>query len=281
MNVTKAPAGKKIIALWGGCVKIRHTLMSTIRSLSLSLLLAFVSLGVVSSLEAVNAEDWTLESVLKKVEEANGGIDAIESVTNLRVRGEIVTPDMAYDFLLLKKRPNMVRIHLMFPGRSVENGFDGKKAWRRVWIKGVDRVEELSGADLAKTNLDLDFDGPLIGEALPGMEREFEGVERIDRVDYFIVLVKGEHVITRHYIDSRNFREWKTVREVYEDGEVVSTATSIYSDYQRHKTIWLAHRIRRILSDGSEETVVITEAEVDPGILDRAFAIPRQWSSAS
>ena len=281
MNATKAPAGKKIVALWGGCVKIRHTLMSTTRPFFFFLLPVLFSLAAGNGLQAIDAADWTLEAVLKKVEDANGGIDAIETVTNLRVRGEIITEDLAYDFLLLKKRPNLVRIHLMFPGRSVENGFDGKNAWRRVWIRGEDRVEELSSADLAKSNLDLDFDGPLIGEVLPGMERELLGVERIDRVDYFVVLVKGQHVQTRHFIDSRNFREWKSVREVHEDGELVSAATSIYSDYQRHKTIWLAHRIRRILADGSEETVVITEAEVDPGILDRAFAIPRQWSSGS
>lgn len=252
--------------------------MTIHRILPVSLLSLFVLFSPISLLMAVDADDWTLEDVLKKVEEANGGIEAIEEISNIRVRGEIVTPDNAYDFLLLKKRPNMVRIHLLFQGRSVENGFDGKTAWRRLWLKGRDRVKKLTAAELAQTNLDIDFDGPLIGDAMPGETRRFLGVERIERVDYFIVLVESDLVQTRHYIDSRNFREWKTIREILEDGEVVAATESEYFDYNRHKTIWMAHRILRTLPDGTTETVIVEDAEIDPGILDRAFEMPKQWS---
>jgi hypothetical protein len=226
----------------------------------------------------IDADSWTLEDVLTKVETTNGGVDAIESTTNLRVRGEVISDGMTYEFLLLKKRPDKVRIHLMFQGRSVETGFDGETGWRRVWVGGRDTVDKLSAAELANANLDIDFDGPLIGDPLPGTERAFDGVERINRIDYFVIRVETPLARTRHYIDSRTFREWRTIREILEAGEVSGTVVTTYSQYRRHKTIWLAEKVERTLPDGKKETIIVKDAEVDPGILDRAFELPRQWS---
>jgi hypothetical protein len=226
----------------------------------------------------IDGDSWTLEDVLAKVEQTNGGIDAIESTTNLRVRGQVITDGISYEFLLLKKRPDKVRIHLMHQGRSIETGFDGETAWRRVWANGRDKVHKLSDAELANANLDIDFDGPLIGDSLPGTERSFEGVERINRIDYFVIRVENALSRTRHYIDSRTFREWRTIREVLEAGEVTGTVVTTYSQYRRHNTIWLAERVDRELANGKTETILVKDAEVDPGILDRVFELPKQWS---
>jgi hypothetical protein len=249
-----------------------------------SLLLCFASLAVFCTLafppraDAIDEDSWTLEDVLAKVEQTNGGIDAIESTTNLRVRGEVISDGMTYEFLLLKKRPDKVRIHLMHQGRSIETGFDGETGWRRIWVDGRDIVRKLSDAELANANLDIDFDGPLIGDPLPGTERAFDGVERINRIDYFVIRVENSHARTRHYIDSRTFREWRTIREILEDDEVTGTVVTTYSQYRRHNTIWLAEKVDRKLSDGKVETILVKDAEVDPGILDRVFELPKQWS---
>lgn len=62
-----------------------------------------------SSTLAKDLNEWTLEEVLHSVAEANGGLEAIEKITNARFFGEIITEDSAKDFFLLKRRPNMVR----------------------------------------------------------------------------------------------------------------------------------------------------------------------------
>ena len=79
-----------------------------------------------SELVAADLEDWTLEDVLKKIEEANGGSEAIEAVTSARFLGEVKASGSSYDFVLLKKRPGKMRIHLLFINKSVENGINGK-----------------------------------------------------------------------------------------------------------------------------------------------------------
>lgn len=227
---------------------------------------------------AINPDDWTLEDVLQKVEDVNGGGDVLDATTNLRVRGKVTTGEITYDFLLLKKRPDKVRIHLMYKGRSIETGFDGTRGWQRVWRNGKDTVKDLSAEELADANLELDFDGPLIGDRRPGTELSLEGVERVGRTDYFIVRVETEFTVTRHYIDSRTFREWRTVRQINDEGSEATTVTTTFSQYRRHGTIWLAERVQRETDTGTTELIIVEDAEVDPGLLDRVFRKPKQWS---
>lgn len=227
----------------------------------------------------IDAEDWTLNDILTKIVEANGGLEGILGLNDLRMRGSIETADVTYDFLLLKKRPNKLRIHLMYKGRSVETGFDGIQAWQRIWVGGKDEVRVLSKEEMLAANLETDFDGPLIGDAPASMTRTFAGVERVDRVDYFLIKVEVPRSRTIHYIDSRTFREWKTIREeLDEDGQVTRVVDNIFSQYKKYNNIWIAEHLQRVTRDGKTEEIFIDEVEIDAGILDRAFAMPKQWS---
>ena len=229
-----------------------------------------------SVLNSADLEDWTLDEVLEKIEEANGGEDAIHSVTNARFLGEVEGQDTAYDFVLLKKRPNKMRIHLLLKNKSVENGFDGSVGWRRYTQRGHDRVVALEGDELLAQRIEADFDGPLVGVPTEGVVRRLVGIERIARIDYFIIEVQTPLGRSSHYIDSRTFRELKSIRHhTPEDGEPYDTV-SHFHEIQRHEQIWVAHRVERVLKDGKKETVFIKEVELNPGILDMAFKLPKE-----
>lgn len=240
------------------------------------ILVAFLALGSMPPLASASLEpgNLTLEAILERVAEANGGERALQETTNLRVIGEVSSGEEVYEFLLLKKRPDKVRIKLMFKGRTMETGFDGEVAWQRLRQGGEERTRILTSEELAQANLDLDFDGPLIGDPLPGYTRSFVGVERIDRADYLVIQIDSDRERSFHYIDPRTFREARTIRHRLDDGEVADTVVTRYFQYKRHGVIWLAERVERDLADGSEETILVRQAEVDPGILDRAFAAP-------
>lgn len=247
------------------------------RTLILAGLLAMAG----SSGWAIDLEDWTINEVLDKVVEANGGRDAINSIKDVRMRGSIKTPEVTYDFLLLKKRPNKLRVHLMYKGRSVETGFDGIEGWQRIWTGGEDTVRKLTKVELDETGLETDFDGPLIGPDKPLITRTLDRIERIDRTDYFVVKLEAPDSRTYHYVDSRTYREWKTVREVLgEDGEVTNTIETLFDDYAKYETIWIAETMTRTSTSGTAEEVIVTQVELNPGILDRAFVMPKQWSDS-
>ena len=220
--------------------------------------------------------DWTLDDVLGQIARANGGTESIESVTNVRIRGDVEGVDTDYEFLLLKKRPDKLRLRLMFRGNSIENGFNGTTAWRRVTRSGYDKVEELGREQRQALAVDADFDGLLIGPLPAGMSRRLVGTERIDRVDYFIIEVKGEERLSRHWVDSRTFREHKS--EQYEPGEADGepTRVTLYDDYVKHGGIWVSQHVERQLPGGGKETIRIREVEINPGILDMAFDKPEE-----
>ncbi len=226
------------------------------------------------SLPAVNPTDWTLEEVLFKIEQANGGSDAIRAIADLRVLGTIETDGLTFDFVLLRKRPDRVRLHLFHRGRSIETGHDGTRAWRRKWDGGSDEVRVLSKEEFSEAGLDLDFDGPLIGPPAPGVQRRLLGTERVERVDYFVIEVENQGITTRHYIDPRNFREWRTVRRENGGEEIVTT----YSQYRRVGPLWLAERAERTVAGRPPEVMQITRAEINTGLLDLAFAMPQSWA---
>lgn len=128
--------------------------------------------------------------------------------------------------------------------------------------------------------LDSDFDGALIGDPQEGVTRRLVGIERIDRVDYFIVEVRTFSGTATHYIDSRTFRELKTVKTaVSEDGEA-ARVVSYYHDNRKHSGIWVSHRVERELADGSKETILIHDVDMNPGILSRAFRMPEEYNPA-
>ena len=269
-------SSKNSVAFHGRVVDFGIIAMTIISRTFASLVLLQLLLCFPVAMQGAVLDEWTLEDVLARMVESNGGQEAIEEITNLRIRGKIVSDKGTQDFVLLKKRPNKTRIQLMFKGRSREAGFDGITGWQRVSQGNEERVVPIEGEDLARMERDADFDGPLVGEPQSGVACRLLGVERIDRVDYFVVEVAKSNSVGRHYIDSRTFREDKVLQTVtLNSGEEVETQTQ-YFEYKRFGGIWVAMRTERWSAGDTKETILINSVDLNPGILDRAFARPEE-----
>ncbi len=241
------------------------------------ILIGILTISTSLSLGAKNVEDWTLAEVLAEVAEANGGLEAINRVTNARFIGNVEGGDVAYDFLLLKRRPNKMRSRMMMRDKVVETGFDGSIVWRRFEQGDYDKVELVDDPEFVRNiEIEADFDGPLIGEAAKGLALELKGVERLDRIDYFVIEVKSEKSSALHYVDSRTFRELKLVKTVLREGMDPLVVTSIFHDIERYSGIWVSRRVEKETSAGDRETIHITTVEMNPGILDFSFKMPKE-----
>ena len=234
-------------------------------------------LGTFPCIGAKALEDWSLEEVLTRVEEANGGLEAIENVTNARFIGSVEGSQDAYDFLLLKRRPNLMRSRLKQDEKVLETGYDGSVAWRRLEQGGYDKVEQVTDAETIRNiKIEADFDGPLIGDLPQGMERHLKGVERIDRIDYFVIEILTERASALHYIDSRTFRELKLVKTVKQDGKEPLVIVTTFHDLEKYSGIWVSRRVEKESSNGLKETIRIHTIEMNPGILDFSFKMPKE-----
>ena len=137
-----------------------------------------------------NLQNWTLDDVLAKVTEANGGEEAIAAVRTASVRGAISSGESVMEFLIVKKRPDKVRLRMSRLGRFVEMAYDGKDGWMRVQDHAGTRVTDLDESGWRTLADEADFDGPMIGAAGEGTERALLGIERIDRTDFFVVEIR-------------------------------------------------------------------------------------------
>jgi len=211
-----------------------------------------------------------LDAILGKILETNGGEQAIERARSLVVNGKIENPQATYDFVLMKKRPEMTRISVLYKGRTIDTGFDGENAWRRVQVGLESEVEPLTTTDIQRVIGETDFDGPLIGPVPPGTTRTLLEPERIDRVDYYRIHVESDIRNSIHYIDSRTFRELKTVTYLSDGSPMVS----LFSDYFRVGQIWMAAEIRREEDGNWINTIHIEDAELNSGLFDHVFEYP-------
>jgi outer membrane lipoprotein-sorting protein len=267
-----ALSSKKIIATGPGVWK--NGCMNRLRFLPCGLrLLAVLAILPDAFTSAQDAENWTLESIVERIEEANGGRAQFERTTNVRMRGIVETGPEFHEFLLLRKRPDLMRLHLMKEGRKIEIIYNGEQAWERISFRGQERVRQVPLEELWQSGLDTDFDGPLIGEPAADTRREYLGVERINRVDHHVVVVEDSHFHSRHFIDSRTFRTLMTKVRPLSAGEDQETIIR-FSQYERVDRLWVAKKVRREYPDGRVETLIIEEAELNPGILDRLFEPP-------
>ncbi|MEX0324176.1 MAG: hypothetical protein AB3N63_18605 [Puniceicoccaceae bacterium] len=236
--------------------------------------LATCLLFSLASSQPSDLEQWTLDQVLEKVTDANGGQESIDDVTNVRLSGTVEGGANTYDFVLLKKRPDKIRMRFMFRGTAIESGFNGETGWRRQTRGDQSNVVELEGEELAAMRLESDFDGPLIGEPNEDVTLKLERVERIGRVDYFVISEKTARRTAYHYIDSRTFRELKVVTNRANNNGELEESQNHYHEYSKHGGIWVAHMVERVLPDGRIEKIRIKEVEVNPGILDLVFKKP-------
>ncbi len=236
-------------------------------------------LGLVLATAGASAKDLSdtsLEEVLQAILEANGGKETVEGLTNVRLLGELIQDGESSEFVILKKRPNKARMRIFMPNGSIESGFNGSIGWRRHERGGHDKVIPMDESNLAAARRYADFDGPLVGPVPEVMTRKLVGVERIDRVDYFVIEVIYPDSKSLHYIDSRTYRERKSISTVTDDKGQVSEVVSHYSDLKKHAGIWVSHHLERKSSNGSIETILVHQVDMNPGILDMVFEMPKE-----
>lgn len=211
-----------------------------------------------------------VDAILAAISEANGGAENLESVRSLRVVGTIGSAEETYDFALIKKRPSKVRMTIMYKGRVVESGYNGEQAWRRVTVGTQEQVQDI---EMDEFGLEIDFDGPLMGEAVGGEVITFEGTQREGRLEYYILKVlrpSGDYSL--HHIDTRTFREARV--EYFTAGETVPNSVSHFEDYFQERGVWFARLMRRVNPDGVEETVKISGLDMNAGIFNSSFEKP-------
>ncbi len=193
----------------------------TILSLAFALLLAPV------------AHAQTVDEILAKHFETQGGLEKIKAVTTKRMVGTMgMGPGMEAPIAMEMKRPGKRRIEFTIQGMTGVQAFDGERSWALMPFMGQKDAELASEEDSKTEREDSDFDGPLVDYKAKGHTIELVGKESIEGADAFkLKVTKKNGDIQYYYLDAETYllvkQEGKTKRRGTEyDGE------QIYSDYK-------------------------------------------------
>lgn len=247
-----------------------------IRALFLFLALAWpLSLPAQAPQGTGQATLTTLEEVMERYKEANGGKENLEFVNSLRVFGTMEEDGIIYDIVMVKKRPNRKRIALRHLQNSLVMGFDGQRSWRAFEHHGMlVGFELLEGIEAMRFEQDVEFDGPLLSGSRDGQEVRLARTERIGRVEFYVAEIVRPDERTEVFIDARNFREHKTVLfRNDEEGNPVRIESRL-SNYQQVGGIWVAMLVERFVDGNLTTRIRLDRAEVNPGIFDSFFEMP-------
>lgn len=180
---------------------------------------------------AVHAQ--TVDEILAKHFEAQGGLEKLKALNSMRVTGTMALgPGMEAPFTMERKRPGKSRMEFTFQGMTGVQAFDGAKTWSVMPFMGKKDPEYGSDEDNKNAQDDADFDGPMMDYKAKGNTVELVGKESVEGADAFkLKVTKKNGDVQYSYLDAETYllvkQEGKTKRRGQEfEGE------TLFSDYK-------------------------------------------------
>lgn len=239
------------------------------------LIISFILIGCCSThlLSGVNNSN-DLNYVLQRYIEAGGGRAEFQKLRSLRIVGNIEFPSgKSCSVVILKKKPDLIRVTLDYGTHRITQSYDGKTAW---WMRDSGRnLEHFLMEGDGKTNFIREAP---IANAL--VNRDFEDVEFSLGPEEF---VSGYNCFridvtfpdgwqSQHYLSKETFHD---IRIVQKNPQGVVENIIIPSRFELIDGVLFSMRINQM--DASERiisTMVIESIETNLGILNTAFAPP-------
>jgi outer membrane lipoprotein-sorting protein len=198
------------------------------RKLSLVILALLVALPML-------AQDMTVDQVIAKHIEAQGGMAKMKTINTAKVSGRIqLGPGIEAPIVIYKRRPDQSRMELSVQGLTMVRAYDGtsKTGWVIMPFQGKKDPEQMTADDVKEAADASDFDGPLVDYAAKGHKVELLGKEKIEGSDaYKLKLTKKSGDVETIYIDADSFLEIRSEGKRMIRGSEVETESTM-GDYK-------------------------------------------------
>lgn len=153
-------------------------------------------------------------------------------------RGKLSTPqrpaeEVELPFVMDLKRPNKVRIEIVFNGQTAVQVYDGKNGWKLRPFLGKSEVEPYTAAEAKAAQSQTDLDGLLIDSAAKGSKVELDGIEKVDGRDCYrlkVTLATGN--VLHVWVDAKTFLDVKAEGQPRQMDGAFHPVEVYYSDYR-------------------------------------------------
>lgn len=242
-----------------------------LRRLLLALALAALALPAANAARAA-----TVDEILTKHFEAQGGLEKLKKMQTCRMTGKMSMGNGAEVVITMeRKRPGKSRTEFAVNGMTGVRVADGANSWQFMPFMGQPAPERLSGEDLEEAIEQADFDGPLMDWKAKGHALELVGTEPVDGAPaYKLKLTRKGDKVEFYYLDAESYlavkREAKrVVRGTEIDGE------AWLSDYKEVAGLMMPFTMTQGMK-GSERRQAMTfeKIEVNVPLDDARFVMP-------
>jgi hypothetical protein len=189
-----------------------------------------------------------------------------ERADSICYRGTVSEGAVSRDFVIFKKRPGSIRIHVVQDGLVVGVlGYDGAAAWRQVPGRPPTRIQGPEADALIST---ARFDDPLVGYRERGARGRLESMPGASPIRLSIREASGQEVIET--IDPLTYNEL-SIGDRNPGGKWEETR---FREYRKVGPLSVAG-VQEVWIDGTlHSTTRVSEVRLDTGVLTRIFAMP-------
>lgn len=229
------------------------------------------------------AHAQTVDEILTKHFEAQGGLERMRKLQSMRMTGKMaVGPGVEAPFTMEKKRPGRMRLDFTFSGMTGTQAFDGTQGWQVMPFMGKKDPEPLGAEEMKESERQADFDGPLVDWKSKGHMLEYVGKESVEGADTWkLKLTRKDGLVEYYYIDVETGLLLKqtakrTVRGTEIEGE------SLFSDYKEVGGLMIAYSMSNgVVGSPQKQTLTFDEIVIDPAIDDARFKMPAVAATAA
>ena len=214
----------------------------------------------------------SLESVLDKHFEAQGGLARLRAVKSVTYTGTNTYDGKTSKTTALRARPNLLKNEYVSAEGVKVKAFDGTKGW----MAKDGKAELIATPLLAALEEHAEFDDALVDHAKRGIKVKLAGKEGNAYV-LEVTLRSGD--VQKRFIDGKSFLETKRVLTFVDDGKTI-TKTVQFSDFKKTAGIVTAH-VRETAANGKTGKFVVDQIRWDAKIEMAAFKAPSYAGVAS
>lgn len=244
-------------------------------------LLKSVVLALFSYAVLVSAQ--TVDDIVTKNIQAEGGIAKFKAIQSMRVTGDFASGGMQAGFTQVYKRPLKVRLDLSVQGMTLTRTYDGQNGWQVNPFGGKGAPEPMVGDDLKQMQEEAEFDGPLVDYKQKGNTVQLVGKESVDGADAYhlkVTLKSGD--LRDLYIDANSFLLTKTVAKATVQGMEVQMENK-FADYRDVQGVKLPFSIDQHAVDGQipDQKITFQKVEMNVPVEDSLFTMPAGAGNAA
>lgn len=201
-----------------------------------SLLLSVSLLFLMSTFISAQSLDKILDSHFDAI-----GQDKLTKVKTVTSKGNVVQMGMELPFVLVQKKPYMIRMDADIQGTKFVQAYNGENGWMIAPWAGNTTAQDMPAAQIKAMKDMSDIDGDLYNWKKKGYDVSLIGKEEMNGTPVFkIKLIKDKADEYIYYIDAEKYIILRTDIKTNVQGTDVNSSTS-YSNFKLVEGILFPH----------------------------------------